>query len=96
MSKIRVHLKISGRVQGVWFRASARDQARSLGLTGWVRNLSDGRVEAVAEGEEKTVESFVAWCRKGPHGARVEGVDVTRGEATGEFRNFSITEGPWP
>jgi len=90
MAKIRVHLKIIGRVQGVWFRGTTQDEARALGLTGWVRNLYDGSVEVLAEGEEEKVNRLVAWCHKGPPGARVEKVDVQKQEFKGEFRNFSI------
>jgi acylphosphatase len=66
MTIIRVHLYISGRVQGVFYRRNAMQEAKRLGLTGWVRNLPDRRVEAVAEGDEKLVEEFISWCRKGP------------------------------
>jgi acylphosphatase len=69
---VRVH----GAVQGVFFRVETRDRARSLGISGWVRNLGDGAVEAVFEGPEERVESMVEWCRRGPAGARVESVDV--------------------
>lgn len=72
----RVHLRIHGLVQGVSYRASARDTARALGLKGWVRNLSDGDVEAVAEGPHAPLERFIAWCHHGPQEARVESVVV--------------------
>lgn len=72
----RVHLFISGRVQGVTFRASTRRKARDLGVNGWVKNLSDGRVEAVLEGEESGVDNLVEWCRHGPRLATVEEVEV--------------------
>jgi acylphosphatase len=72
MPSSRVHLKIYGRVQGVSFRYYARRQAASLGLAGWVRNCPDGSVEAVAEGEESSVQEFVSWARGGPSGAQVE------------------------
>ena len=90
MPHVRVQLRIRGRVQGVFFRASALDEARALGLTGWVRNRSDGSVEAVAEGEETRVERFVTWCHAGPPGARVTDVEVSRGPATGETTGFSV------
>ena len=64
--KARVHVVIEGRVQGVFFRASTRDEARARGLTGWARNLPDGRVEALFEGDKRVVENMLAWCRKGP------------------------------
>ena len=62
----RVHVVIEGRVQGVFFRASTRDEARARGLGGWVRNLPDGRVEALFEGDQRVVENMLAWCHKGP------------------------------
>jgi acylphosphatase len=74
MSLRRAHVLISGRVQGVFFRQSAATEAQHLGLTGWVRNLADGRVEAEAEGTAEAVEAFIAFCRRGPAGARVEAV----------------------
>jgi acylphosphatase len=80
---------VRGAVQGVFFRAGARDRARSLGLSGWVRNRPDGTVEAVFEGEGQRVESMVSWCRRGPQGAHVEDVEVEWGEPRGE-RGFSI------
>ena len=80
----RVRVRVRGRVQGVFFRAEARARAESLGLAGWVRNLPDGRVEAVFEGEDDRVESMVEWCRRGPAGAGVEAVDVEREEPVGE------------
>jgi acylphosphatase len=86
----RVHLVVSGRVQGVWFRASTRREADRLGLTGWVRNLPDGRVEAVAEGKSELLDDFVRWCGHGPPHARVDGVEETRGAATGEFTTFLV------
>lgn len=86
----RLEVVISGRVQGVWFRASTRDQARRLGLSGWVRNLPDGRVEAVLEGEESRLQAMLDWCHAGPPGARVDHVEVRRGVATGEFEGFDV------
>lgn len=74
--RIRRRVWVSGRVQGVAFRASARRQARAAGVDGWVRNLADGRVEAVFEGDPGAVESMLAWCREGPSYARVERVEV--------------------
>lgn len=77
MSTRRARAVISGRVQGVFFRAEARARARSLGLAGWVRNLPDGNVEAVFEGPEDHVGSMLRWCEQGPSGAQVGAVDVT-------------------
>jgi acylphosphatase len=75
-AKARAHLKIGGRVQGVYYRYSMVREAQNLGLTGWVRNLEDGSVEAVAEGERANIEALIAWSRQGPAGARVDRVDV--------------------
>jgi acylphosphatase len=74
--RIRRRVWVSGRVQGVAFRAAARRQARAAGVGGWVRNLADGRVEAVFEGAPGAVDSMLAWCREGPSHARVERVEV--------------------
>jgi acylphosphatase len=74
--KTRAHLKIRGRVQGVYYRASMVREAQNLGLTGWVRNCDDGSVEAVAEGMRGDIESLIAWSRRGPAGARVDKVEV--------------------
>jgi len=90
MAMIRVHLLISGEVQGVFYRASAREQAVNLGLKGWVRNLDTGEVEAEVEGPEGVVEDFIRWCRKGPPAASVSEVQVTRKDFQGEFRGFGI------
>ncbi|MBA4387163.1 MAG: acylphosphatase [Verrucomicrobia bacterium] len=88
--KKRMRLIISGRVQGVCYRAYARETAEDLGLTGWVRNLHNGKVEAVAEGEEPALGAFAAWCRRGPHNARVSDVREDHSEATGEFSGFEV------
>ena len=85
----RAEVIISGRVQGVWFRSSTVDMARSLGLKGWVRNRPDRRVEAVFEGPEHEVRQAVSWCYRGPTMARVESVDVKWKEPTGEYPEFS-------
>ncbi len=87
----RVHLLISGRVQGVCYRMYACEQADRLGVKGWVRNLPDGRVEAVAEGSDEMVDAFVEWCRRGPPHARVTNVVVTE-ETTGssQFSEFRV------
>jgi acylphosphatase len=80
----RARVRVRGRVQGVFFRVETRDRARSLGLAGWVRNCPDGTVEAVFEGESERVGSMVDWCRRGPSGASVDGVDVKWEEPEGE------------
>lgn len=88
---VRVHIFVSGIVQGVFFRADTKATVQKLGgVAGWVRNTEDGRVEAIFEGEKEKVEGMVAWARKGPPGARVEKVDVVWENYTGEFKNFEI------
>ena len=86
----RVHLIVRGRVQGVYFRASARDRARQLGLRGWVRNCPDGTVEAVAEGSPDALEAFVTWCHRGPAYAKVEAVAVRDEPPRGEPGPFRV------
>jgi acylphosphatase len=86
----RFHVFISGRVQGVFFRANTWKQARSLGLSGWVRNLPDGRVESVFEGEELAAETMLNWSRTGSLPSRVDNVEVVEETATGEFDDFEI------
>jgi len=90
MVRVRAHVWISGRVQGVFFRAHTKEVAEKLGLTGWVRNLPDGRVEAVFEGEEDAVKEAIEWCKRGPPLAKVERVEVRYEEPTGEFKDFRI------
>jgi acylphosphatase len=85
----RAHVTIRGRVQGVFFRMEARDRARSLGLSGWVRNNPDGTVEGTFEGDRERVESMVEWCRRGPAGAVVQDVDVAWEDPRGET-GFSV------
>ena len=80
---------VAGRVQGVWFRESCREQAVALGVGGWVRNRSDGRVEAVFEGPPAAVDRLVAWCAEGPSRARVDSVEEQREPPTGE-PNFHV------
>ena len=87
---VRAHLFVSGVVQGVSFRASTQDQARRRAIVGWVKNLDDGRVEAVAQGTKEKVAELVAWCRKGPPAAKVEKLDVTWVEVGDEFRDFEV------
>lgn len=84
----RVHLFASGRVQHVWYRQGTEQRARELGLTGWVRNLMDGRVEVVAEGEASRVGLLVEYCREGPPLARVDHLEVFEEAPTGEFATF--------
>lgn len=88
--KIRAHVFVSGKVQGVFFRSSTRDKALELGIAGWVRNLGDGRVEAVFEGEQENIEKMVEWCRSGPPYAQVEKVEIVPEDYKGEFKGFAI------
>ena len=90
MAKVRVHLLITGRVQGVFFRTSTQEEAQRHQLTGWVKNLHDGRVEVVFEGEEENVEPMIAWCRKGPPHALVKGLSVTVEVYRGEYVDFEV------
>jgi acylphosphatase len=89
----RIRAIVSGRVQGVSYRASTAHEARRLGLVGWVRNLADGRVEIEVEGPGAALDKLVAWCHDGPPAARVTGVDVAALPPTGADREFVITHG---
>ncbi len=80
----RVHVYVSGQVQGVNFRGATQEEAERLGLNGWVRNLQDGRVEAVFEGDPETVRKMIDWCESGPSSADVDDVTVEQGEPAGE------------
>ncbi len=86
----RASLRIKGRVQGVFFRESARREAERLALKGFVRNLPDGDVEAVAQGPGQAVEQFISWCHKGPPAARVESVNVTEQSPSHELSSFTV------
>ena len=86
----RAQVTISGRVQGVNFRATTERHVEPLGVEGYVRNLPDGRVEAVFEGEEQSVRRAIDWCYHGPPAARVDDVHVDWQAATGEFHGFSF------
>lgn len=90
MEKERAHLFIEGRVQGVFYRAFTRDIAHSLGLNGWVRNLRDGRVEAIFEGEKGLIEKAIKECYTGPPGARVTNIDIKWEEFKGDLKGFTI------
>ena len=92
MANKRVHLVIRGRVQGVFFRAATQREARRLGVTGWVKNRTDGNVEVLAEGDEDAVKELSLWANHGPSAARVDQVDVRWRGYTGEFPDFSIIE----
>lgn len=91
--QLRAHVIIHGLVQGVWFRASTKDEADHLGVTGWVRNLPDRSVEAVFEGEKKKVEEIVGWCHRGPSGANVSKVEIVWEPYGKEFSHFDIRYG---
>lgn len=88
--KVRAHIFVSGRVQGVFFRAETRRRARKLGLCGFVQNLSDDRVEAVLEGEKEKIEKLIKWVKRGPFFAKVNDFQVDWQEHRGEFNNFEI------
>jgi acylphosphatase len=88
--KVRAHVFISGLVQGVFFRHETRLRAIRNNVTGWVRNLPDGRVEAVFEGEKENVEAMIAFCQRGPPGAIVKKIEVKWENPTGEFKDFRI------
>lgn len=90
IEQVRAELLISGRVQGVFYRASVQQEAQRLGLCGEAGNLPDGRVEVTAEGPREAVEELIAWCRRGPPAAEVEKVDVRWSVARGEFRTFMV------
>jgi len=85
-----MHLYISGKVQGVYFRQGMKEAAEKNNVSGWVRNLSDKRVEAVLEGEESNVEAVIDWSRIGPPGSVVEYFQIMKEEYKGEFSNFDI------
>ena len=88
--RINKHVIISGRVQGVWFRASTKQKASQLGLIGWVRNINDGCVEAVFEGEETLVKEMIEWCQHGPPRANVENVEIKDQNLTNSYDDFTI------
>ena len=90
MSQKQIHLVVRGRVQGVYFRASAQREAKRLGLTGWVKNRNDGAVEMVVEGEEDQVKDFLAWAQHGPSTARVDHVETRWRSYIGEHADFRI------
>lgn len=90
MVNVRVHFRVSGRVQGVYFRYAVQEEAWKHRVNGWVRNLPDGRVEGVFEGDEPDVEEVLAFCRSGPQYAKVDHVEVFEEPYREEFRGFEI------
>jgi acylphosphatase len=91
--KARAHVFVNGRVQGIFFRQETKHEADRHGVSGWVRNLADGRVEAVFEGEEEAVKALIEFCKRGPPMARVTSVDLTWENYTREFDGFKIKYG---
>jgi len=85
-----LHMKIFGRVQGVWFRAHTQKEAQRLGLAGWVRNTPDGAVEVHVQGDQGPVEDLLSWCYQGPPGARVDKIDYNKTPVDDALEGFSI------
>jgi len=90
VDKVRAHILVSGRVQGVFFRENTQRKAKKLGVNGWIKNLSDGKVEVVFEGDKKSIGKIVGWVKNGPILAKVESIDIERQEYLGEFTDFEI------
>ncbi len=90
MVKLQVQVIISGRVQGVWFRANTKQKAEQLGINGWVKNIADGKVAALFEGDEKHVQEMIEWCHHGPPLAKVENIEVKKQSPTNGFEGFSV------
>jgi acylphosphatase len=89
----RLHVWVRGQVQGVWFRESTRREAEAQGVAGWVRNLADGRVEAVFQGEDRAVDHLLAWCGRGPETARVEAVESVPEPLDPSVQEFTVLRG---
>lgn len=92
MTKRQVRLSITGLVQGVYYRITMQKTAAMLGVSGWVRNVEDGSVEAIIEGEGEAVRRVIEWCAKGPDEARVDSVKEDEGKPTGEFSTFDVRD----
>jgi acylphosphatase len=90
---VRAHVLVNGRVQGVFFRSETQIQAKKLDVKGWIRNLADGRVEAVFEGEDGAVKKLIDFCRRGPPGAKVTSVNVLWETYTGDLQSFDARGG---
>ena len=95
MDKAKAHLHIDGRVQGVFYRGFTQELAESLGLNGWVKNLSDGRVEAVFEGDRDLIESAIRKCYAGPPSSQVTNIDIQWETYTGEEKDFNVRHSHW-
>jgi acylphosphatase len=92
MSRRRIHVIVTGRVQGVFFRKTTVQEAERLGLSGWVKNRSDGKVEIEAEGTDEALDAFLAFCRRGPEHARVDELAVAHHPARGDV-GFRVEDG---
>lgn len=92
MTKIKAHVFISGRVQHVFFRNATQNQAKKLSVFGWVKNLDDGRVEAVFEGNKENIEKMIEWAKEGSFLAKVENVEIIFEDYKGEFDSFEKTD----
>ena len=90
MVQKRIHIFVTGRVQGVFFRQSARVMAIKNNVNGWVRNLDDGRVEIVTEGQKQNIDNFVDWCKTGSANSRVDEFELSEENSTDEFENFEV------
>lgn len=86
----QAHIIISGKVQGVCYRASCMEYAKGLGIKGWVKNLEDGKVEALVQGEKEKINKLIEWCKQGPPAAMVEEVKISWEEANGPFNSFVV------
>jgi acylphosphatase len=90
MTIVSAKVRISGRVQGVWFRQSTKEKAAEMGVTGWCRNCPDGSVEAVFQGKREAVQNIIDWCHDGPKMAQVDHVNVEWPDSGGEFNSFEV------
>ena len=90
MDQKRIHIFVTGRVQGVFFRQSTRVMSIKNNVNGWVRNLGDGRVEIVAEGQESNIDALADWCKTGPANSRVDEFELSEENSTDEFANFEV------
>ena len=90
MSQKRIHIFVTGRVQGVFFRQATRVIAIKNNVRGWVRNLDDGRVEILIEGDDKCIDSVIAWCDCGPANSRVDDIQINNENYLGSFENFEV------